>query len=88
MDENYQLTDDPAALGKIERLKTEFSGGQSATVEMHSGITYRGRVSGQYFGRRSATGQPERAGGYLLMDANGARIRLDALDIKSWTVGA
>jgi hypothetical protein len=57
---------------------------------MFSGIKYAGLVSGRVFGRHSTSGGPERVGGYILSDTQGDgwRMRLDALDIKSWQVGS
>ena len=87
-DKHYQLTSNPSAMQKVEDFKAQLSGGQSASIEMFSGITYTGPVSGRYFGRQSATGKLERVGGYILVDTPGWRVRLDALDIKSWTLAS
>jgi hypothetical protein len=88
-DKNFQLTSDPAAVNQVAKLQAELSGKMhSATVEMCSGITYTGVVSGTYFGTHSASGGPQRVGGYILLDTPDRRIRLDALDIKSWSLAS
>lgn len=88
-DQNFQLTSDPTAVEKVAKLQAELSGGMhSATVEMCSGLTYRGTVSGTYFGEHSGTDQPKRVGGYILLNTSDRKLRLDALDIKSWSIAA
>jgi hypothetical protein len=84
-DENFQLANDPAAMEHVAKVQAELSGKvYRASIEMHSGRTYSGIVSGTYFGERSGSKLPRSVGGYILIDVNGARLRLDALDIKSW----
>lgn len=84
--EDFQLTDDPAGIAHVAKVQSELGGKRySATIQMHSGITYDGVASGHYFGEKSGTHEPRRVGGYILLEIPGRRIRLDALDIKSWS---
>jgi hypothetical protein len=84
--ENFQLTSDPPAVEKIAKLKADLGGKVlTATVETHSGITYSGFVSRNYFKERTAPGKPRRVGGYIVLNAQDGPVRLDALDIKSWS---
>lgn len=51
-DKNYQLTSEAAAMEQVAKIDAEFSGKRcSGTVQMHSGITYTGTVSGTYFAK-------------------------------------
>lgn len=86
-DENFQLTNDPAAMNRVAKLQSELGGKMhTATVETHSGIRYSGFVSANYFGERTATGKPRRVGGYIVLNTQDGKVRLDALDIKSWSL--
>jgi len=62
--------------------------GKAAEIEMHSGITYSGTVTGNYFGEYAGTGKPRRTGGYIFITVGDRRIRLDALDIKAWSINS
>ena len=44
-------------MARVAKLKGELRVGKSATVEMFSGITYTGHVSGQYFGKTTTNGR-------------------------------
>lgn len=85
MNEDHQMTDDPSLVAKVNRIREELPA-KNATIEMFSGLTYRGFVSGAQFGGRSRDNQPQHVGGYVTIDTAYGRARLDALDIKSWQV--
>lgn len=88
-DKNFQITSDAAAVEHVAKVKSELGGGgPSVQIKMHSGIVYSGIASGGYFGETSGSNQPRSVGGYILLATPGRRLRLDALDIKSWTIGA
>ena len=87
--DNFQLASDPAGIEHVGKLQSELSGkAYSAIVEMHSGRTYSGLVSGVSFSERKGTNRPRSVGGYIVIDSSGGRFRLDALDIKSWSATA
>ena len=86
MDE-FQLTNDPAAMQKVKRVLEELRGGKTATVEMFSGLKYTGTFAGHREGSRSENGALVGIGGYIVLQTPVQRVRLDALDIKSWSIG-
>jgi hypothetical protein len=83
MEQNFQVTSDPELQKHIEDVKAGVKG-KTVTIEMHSGLRYRGTVTGEAGGSRRRNNEPEMKGGYIILSTENGPIRLDALDIKSW----
>ena len=83
-DKELQMTSDPPLIEHINKVKA-LSGSRGITIEMHSGLKYTGDVVGSGDWNTSGSNQPNRSGAYIRVSTLTGIVRLDALDIKSWS---